>query len=139
VGAVLTPLLAGDQFPAFADLPRASSLCGACNEVCPVNIPIPDLLLRLRDRGKREGARPAGVAPSMKTFARVASRPGAWRSALWAGKVLGSLPGWLRPRALRVWDENHVLPPWRGGAFRAWMTERQKTRAAQLLPKADKS
>src|SRR6202451_3953393 len=48
VGAVLTPLLAGDAaFNDFADLPRASSLCGACNEVCPVDIPIPDLLLRL--------------------------------------------------------------------------------------------
>ena len=35
VGAVLTPLLAGERFNDFADLPRASSLCGACNEVCP--------------------------------------------------------------------------------------------------------
>ncbi len=32
VGAVLTPLLAGERFADFADLPRASSLCGACNE-----------------------------------------------------------------------------------------------------------
>ena len=54
VGAVLTPLLAREHFEEFADLPKASSLCGACNEVCPVNIPIPDLLLRLRDKGKRD-------------------------------------------------------------------------------------
>jgi L-lactate dehydrogenase complex protein LldF len=132
VGAVLTPLLAGAQFDRvpmfndFADLPRASSLCGACNEVCPVDIPIPDLLLRLRDRGKRSGAKPAGAAPSMKSFARLASRPASWRRALKAGRLLGLLPGPLRPRALRVWGENHVLPPWRGGAFRAWMAARPR-------------
>jgi L-lactate dehydrogenase complex protein LldF len=128
VGAVLTPLLAGDHFKDFADLPRASSLCGACNEVCPVEIPIPDLLLRLRDRGKRAGARPAGAAPSMKTFARLASKPASWRRALRLGRLLGLIPAPLRPRALRVWDENHVLPPWRGGAFRKWMAERKRKR-----------
>ena len=128
VGAVLTPLLAGERFPEFADLPRASSLCGACNEVCPVDIPLPDLLLRLRDRGKRAGVKPAGAAPSMKTFARLASRPAAWRRALRAGRLLGLIPGPLRPRALRVWGANHVLPPWRGGAFRAWMAERKRKR-----------
>jgi L-lactate dehydrogenase complex protein LldF len=127
VGAVLTPLLAGTEFFHFADLPRASSLCGACNEVCPVNIPIPDLLLRLRDRGKRAGAKPVGAAPSMKSFARLASRPVSWRRALKAGRLLGLVPGPLRPRALRVWGENHVLPPWRGGAFRAWMQARKRT------------
>jgi L-lactate dehydrogenase complex protein LldF len=125
VGAVLTPLLAGEHFTDLADLPRASSLCGACNEVCPVNIPIPDLLLRLRDRGKRAGARPAGASPSMASFARLASRPASWRRALAAGKLLGLVPGPLRPRALRVWAANHTLPPWRGGAFRRWMKQRQ--------------
>jgi L-lactate dehydrogenase complex protein LldF len=127
VGAVLTPLLAGTEFSHFADLPRASSLCGACNEVCPVDIPIPDLLLRLRDRGKRAAAKPAGAAPSMKSFARLASRPASWRRALKLGRLLGLVPGPLRPRALRVWGENHVLPPWRGGAFRAWMKARKRT------------
>jgi L-lactate dehydrogenase complex protein LldF len=129
VGAVLTPLLAGDHFKELADLPRASSLCGACNEVCPVNIPIPDLLLRLRDRGKRAGARPAGASPSMASFARLASRPASWRRALVAGKLLGLIPGPLRPRALRVWNQNHTLPPWRGGAFRKWMKARQARQA----------
>ena len=131
VGAVLTPLLAGaagGRFTEYADLPRASSLCGACNEVCPVDIPIPELLLRLRDRGKRAGARAAGAAPSMKLFARLASRPAAWRRALRAGRLLGLVPGPLRPRALRVWGANHALPPWRGGAFRSWLAERKQRR-----------
>ncbi|HEY5079026.1 MAG TPA: lactate utilization protein B, partial [Opitutaceae bacterium] len=55
VGAVLSPLMLGKGFAKMADLPKASSLCGACHEVCPVNIEIPDLLLRLRDKAHVEG------------------------------------------------------------------------------------
>jgi len=46
MGAVLTPLLSGGS--EGRDLPDASSLCGACSEVCPVGIPLADLLVRLR-------------------------------------------------------------------------------------------
>ncbi|HLK90973.1 MAG TPA: LutB/LldF family L-lactate oxidation iron-sulfur protein [Polyangia bacterium] len=134
VGAVLTPLLAGEHFADYADLPRASSLCGACNEVCPVDIPLPDLLLRLRDRGKRAGVRPAGAAPSMASFARLASRPASWRRALAAGKLLRLVPSFLRPRALRVWEQNHALPSWRGGAFRAWMKTRARPETKTAPP-----
>jgi L-lactate dehydrogenase complex protein LldF len=126
VGAVLTPLLAGERFAEFADLPRASSLCGACNDVCPVDIPIPELLLRLRDRGKRAGVEPTGAALPMARFARLASRPASWRRALRLGRLLGLVPAPLRPRALRVWGQSHALPPWRGGAFRKWMAGRGK-------------
>jgi L-lactate dehydrogenase complex protein LldF len=140
VGAVLTPLLAGgkpDAFLGFADLPRASSLCGACNEVCPVDIPIPDLLLRLRDRGKRAGASsPALAPPTMKRFAQLASRPWAWRRALATGRLLGLVPAPLRPRALRLWGQNHALPPWRGGAFRKWMAARAQPPKAEAGAKA---
>ncbi|HKC63021.1 MAG TPA: LutB/LldF family L-lactate oxidation iron-sulfur protein [Pyrinomonadaceae bacterium] len=46
IGAVITPQLAGIK--KSAQLPYASSLCGACREVCPVKIDIPELLLHLR-------------------------------------------------------------------------------------------
>ncbi len=46
IGAVLTPLLVG--FERAGDLPHASSLCGACTEVCPVGIPLHEHLLGLR-------------------------------------------------------------------------------------------
>lgn len=46
LGKVLTPLLG--RLAEHADLPQASSLCGLCREVCPVQIEIPDLLVRLR-------------------------------------------------------------------------------------------
>ena len=111
VGAVLTPLLAGGHFAEFADLPRASSLCGACNEVCPVDIPIPDLLLR----------------PARATPARTPGGPGALASppgrGLWSTRAgfaaSTSSAGWPptgpRPgRGCRAgpasWAEGRELP-----------------------------
>ncbi|WP_415907382.1 LutB/LldF family L-lactate oxidation iron-sulfur protein [Oleiharenicola sp. Vm1] len=129
VGAVLSPLLAGKKFPELADLPKASSLCGACNEVCPVNIPIPDLLLRLREKGKREGASLAAVGtPPMGAWALLASQPTAWKAALFGGKALNYLPTKLIPvPALRAWEEKRALPEWRGGEFRKWMKQRRQS------------
>ncbi len=128
VGAVLSPLLAGSKFPEKADLPKASSLCGACNEVCPVDIPIPDLLLRLRDKGKREGAELAGAAtPPMGAFGVLASQPAAWKAALVGGRIMNVLPTKMLPvPALRAWHDKRTLPDWRGGAFRRWMKQHQK-------------
>jgi L-lactate dehydrogenase complex protein LldF len=46
MGKVLTPLLSGGEDG--RDLPGASTLCGACTEACPVQIPLADMLVRLR-------------------------------------------------------------------------------------------
>jgi L-lactate dehydrogenase complex protein LldF len=124
VGAVLSPLLAGERFGELADLPRASSLCGACHEVCPVDIPIEELLVRLRDRGKRAGAS-SPASPSFGGWAAIASDGAAWQAALAAGKLVELLPSFLRPKALRAFEEHHELPPYRGGAFRRWLATRE--------------
>jgi L-lactate dehydrogenase complex protein LldF len=128
VGAVLSPLLAHERaherFAELSDLPRASTLCGACHEVCPVDIPIEELLLRLRDRGKRSGA-PSPGSPPMTAWSLVASDANAWRVALATGGLLEALPSWLSPGALRRWRRHHELPEWRGGAFRAWLEKRR--------------
>jgi L-lactate dehydrogenase complex protein LldF len=55
IGAILTPQLRGVR--AAGSLPYASSLCGACAEVCPVKIDIPEVLVHLRGRVIRERAR----------------------------------------------------------------------------------
>jgi L-lactate dehydrogenase complex protein LldF len=132
VGAVLSPLLAGEHFAGKADLPKASSLCGACHEVCPVNIPIPDLLLRLRDKGKREHAPLAAAGtPPMGAWSILASQPAAWKTALVAGKLLDYLPARLVPvPALQAWQAARTLPSWRGGEFRSWFKDRPKPPAA---------
>lgn len=128
VGAVLSPLLASDKFPELADLPKASSLCGACNEVCPVNIPIPDLLLRLRDKGKREGAKSASAGtPPMGMYAMMASQPTAWTTAMKLGYAVNITPQAMMNvvPAAQAWTSVRQLPKWRGGKFRDWMKERK--------------
>lgn len=52
IGKIISPHLLGLE--ATADLATASSLCGACGEVCPVRIPIPQLLVRLRTEANRD-------------------------------------------------------------------------------------
>ncbi len=121
MGAVLGPLLAGNEgFAAVADLARASTFCGACRDVCPVDIPIPDLLARLRARSVREGvilAR-AGV-PSMAGYLLLARHPRLWRLAMGLGRVLDWLPLRRLPLAsIRAWFDSRTLPRWRGAQFR---------------------
>lgn len=122
VGAVLSPLLGANDFPELADLPKASSLCGACHEVCPVNIPIPDLLVKLRNRAFSEGAgRAKKGTPPMAPWAWLATHPGAWRSALGVGNAANLVPLKAAPvPAVWRWLGSRELPPVRGGTFRRW-------------------
>ena len=122
VGAVLSPLLAGEKFPELADLPKASTLCGACHEVCPVDIPIPDLLLRLRDKAHREHL-PSPGTPPMGGFAVMGSHPLVWRAAMNFGAAKDYVPmlDKLPIPYLGAWLKTRTLPPWRGGKFRSWM------------------
>jgi L-lactate dehydrogenase complex protein LldF len=66
IGAILTPQLRGiEQAPS---LPYASSLCGACYEVCPVKIDIPQVLVHLRGRVVEEGESPRSERAAMKAL-----------------------------------------------------------------------
>ncbi len=126
VGAVLSPLLAGKNFKQLADLPKASSLCGACNEVCPVDIPIPDLLLKLRNRAHEEHV-PSPGTPPMGAFAKLASSPMLWRFAMKSNKVMNLVPLEKLPLPyLQPWLKTRTLPEWRGGEFRSWIKDRRK-------------
>jgi|GEM_PF-837391 len=74
IGAVLTPLLVG--LPEAAALPDASTLCGACADVCPVKIPLPDFLLELRSDVREQGLKTPGEIAAMKGYAGVMQRAG---------------------------------------------------------------
>ena len=126
IGAVLSPILFGKRFPELADLPKASSLCGACNEVCPVDIPIPDLLLRLRDKAKREEVPSEGAIP-MSPFATLATSPSLWRTAMTMSKAMNHLPIQVAPiKPLQDWLGQRTLPESHGGDFRKWLKARRK-------------
>lgn len=84
IGAILTPQLVGRK--RAADLPFASSLCGACREACPIKINIPDMLLRLRHQIK-EGYGGGGTEVAPKRSNRVKSLIERLVFKLWAAAM----------------------------------------------------
>jgi L-lactate dehydrogenase complex protein LldF len=128
VGAVLSPLLAGKKYSEFSDLPKASSLCGACNEVCPVDIPLPELLLRHRNKAKKEHFKKAAAGtPPLGAWAQLCSTPLLWKTTLATGKAMDYIPMKLLPiPAIQAWTETRALPPFEGGKFRKWFKQHQK-------------
>ena len=121
IGAILAPGLLG--LKQAMPLPYASSLCRACADVCPVRIPIPELLLYWRERAVEAGLVPATERAAMKAYAALATHPGVFAAAgallRWVpwqagGRALPVLGGWagertapeLSPRSFRsLWNE----------------------------------
>ncbi|NIR60202.1 MAG: iron-sulfur cluster-binding protein [Gammaproteobacteria bacterium] len=122
MGAVLTPLALGLE--EAGDLPNASSLCGRCEAVCPVNIPLPRLLRELRRRQVEAGLAPRAGRWSLGLWAFAARRPRLYAAVtrLAAGLLgrLGRRRGRLRrlPFA-RGWTAGRDLPAPEGETFQA--------------------
>jgi L-lactate dehydrogenase complex protein LldF len=115
IGAILTPQLQGlENAPT---LPYASSLCGACYEVCPVKIDIPQILVHLRGRVVREVGAPVGERAAMAAMGRVFSNRRAYELAQKTAR-LGRGP--LAEGALRPWTRSRELPEVPGESFRDW-------------------
>ena len=89
IGAILSPLLTGIEDN--ASLPYASSLCGACYDVCPVKINIPEILVHLRAQHTETYAEehrvPSAEASAMTAAAWVMSNPKRWTLALRSGRL----------------------------------------------------
>ncbi len=116
LGAVLGPALEGvEKLP---DLAKASTLCGSCEEVCPVKIPIPRMLLQLREEANRKGLVKEMIPWSMFS---VGSTSGfRWRLGL---KMLPLAPIAKHP-AKSGWEEFKDLPTKEGRDFRKWWNGR---------------
>lgn len=112
LGAVLAPAMEGVED--FGPLAKASTLCGACEEVCPVKIPIPALLLKLRNEATRSGAVKSPVP--WPILAQLAQRDALWRASLALLPIVDSLP--------TPWTEHRENPRRQGREFRRWMNER---------------
>lgn len=120
IGALITPQFTGLE--GARELPFASSLCGACREVCPVKINIPDLLLHLR--GKVQEQTRAPKPPDSPVTERTAMRLWAWAMKRpWAFSLGGALAragmrffsqqGWIRNFPwfpLSRWTEGRDFP-----------------------------
>jgi L-lactate dehydrogenase complex protein LldF len=125
IGAILTPQLRGlDGAPT---LPWASSLCGACYEVCPVKIDIPTVLVHLRGRVVKEAK--SRVNPerlAMDALSRVFQSQGryerAQRLARGGNGPIANLGGWAP--VLSGWTAMRELPNVPKQPFRDWWRER---------------
>lgn len=135
IGAILTPQLVGTEHA--ASLPFASSLCGACYEVCPVKINIPEVLVHLRAKVVRQHQKERRVhtyeyqeGVVMKALSYIFSNRRRYEAAqrlarigqlpfLHGGKIdalPGKLAGWTTVRDLRPVPQQ---------SFRDWWRKRQ--------------
>jgi L-lactate dehydrogenase complex protein LldF len=125
IGAVLTPGLRG--LTAWRALPGASTLCGACRDVCPVRLDIPRMLLALRNAAARESPRPRALAIGMRLFAWAAARPVLYRRAArvlrrmlsrratdgWIRRLPGPAARWTHARDLKAPADRTFQELWR--------------------------
>ncbi len=95
IGAVLTPLL-NDFKGGSGEIAELSSLCGACREVCPVDIPLDDFLVRIRNDSRRLDPKNSERA-LFRAWSKLWSSPTRYRAlAMMAGKVLAPILKRLR-------------------------------------------
>ncbi|MDD3195350.1 MAG: LutB/LldF family L-lactate oxidation iron-sulfur protein [Paludibacter sp.] len=107
IGSVLTPFLKG--FKDFSHLSFASSLCGKCVEVCPVKIPLTDILLTNRRKAVEQGLRPVTERIIMKSYRYMAEQPAGFSKLSGNIKNIVTLPfnytGWGPQRSMPVFTK----------------------------------
>ena len=139
IGAILTPQLQGVE--QAASLPYASTLCGACYEVCPVRINIPDVLVHLRGAVVRsQRTRLATTLDAervaMELLARVFATPQRYERAQRLARqgqrvfthkgIIDHLPG-----LLSGWTTTRDLRPVPQQTFREWWRARRRPAAPE--------
>ncbi len=124
IGAIISPQLQGLE--KAAELPFASSLCGACRDACPVAINIPDLLLALRSKVREERGGKLSESLGIRGLSMVGRHPLLFRMA---GKIARGLAGLLAKDGriqsvplspLNKWTRYRDLPAPSGGSFAKW-------------------
>lgn len=114
MGSVLTPLYTGIENA--LDLPHASTACNQCGTVCPVGIPLPGLMQRLREEQVGRGLRPWRERLALRAWAWLAGKPRLYRWLVrraarylhWLAddkgyiRILGLASGWSVGRDLKV-------------------------------------
>jgi len=133
IGAIFSPQVLGTE--AARELPFASSLCGACVDVCPVKIPITQILLHLRRRVvEGDSIAPASAAPMVRSGAKLGALafgvPWLYKLGTQLLPVLMAplaKAGWIKalPAPANRWTRVRPFPAFAGG-FRQWWHRRKK-------------
>jgi L-lactate dehydrogenase complex protein LldF len=150
IGAILTPMLRGVGVDEQTDsMPFASTLCGACYEVCPVLINIPEILVHLREqvvdshRGGVPGALQAAMTGASWTLGGSRKLAALQKLAGLSGLVLGRRGGSIGrlPAPLSRWTDARDLPAPPRESFRRWWARtdggRGDTGSAPVSPRTE--
>jgi len=130
IGSVLTPAYVGLENA--LDLPNAATLCNQCGVACPVKIPLPDLMRKLREKQFARALRPASERWGLKLWAWAASRPAVYALLARAGARLGRLLGGREqllhrlPGGASEWTSERDLPAPKGRTFREIYAARRR-------------
>lgn len=131
MGSVLTPSYVGLE--KTLDLPQAATLCGECNRVCPVGIPISDLLRKLRERQVDRGLRPWQERAALAAWGFAARRPRLYSAISGLGTWVLNRMGRDRGSISKLpfaggWSNTREMPAPSGKTFRAMYRERRAPR-----------
>jgi L-lactate dehydrogenase complex protein LldF len=129
MGSVLTPLMLGLE--EGKALPDASTLCGRCEEVCPMSIPLPQLLREHRRQAFERRLIASRARWALAAWAFLARRPRIYRSVMGLGVRLLAMLGAGRGRFRRLplaaaWTAERDMPAPQGGTFMAQWQRRRK-------------
>src|SRR6266404_328322 len=119
IGAIITPQFHGVSKDPW--LPFASSLCGACAEVCPVKIEIPKLLLKLRAEVVEAKQRKGAGGPerlAFRMFSWMMTHPRMYLLLARIGSMLAPITPKIGP--LGKWASQRSLPPLASKSFHKW-------------------
>jgi L-lactate dehydrogenase complex protein LldF len=120
IGAILTPAYLGlDQ---ARDLPQAATLCGACEVVCPVRIPLPALMRELRQQSVQQGLRPWRERLGVRLWHWLALHPRSYRwfsrVLIWGLSKMANAQGMVtRLPGLDGWTQGRDMPAPQGASF----------------------
>jgi L-lactate dehydrogenase complex protein LldF len=129
MGSILTPVYAGLENA--LDLPHASTLCNQCGVVCPVKIPLPDLMRKLREQQFERGMRPWLERWGLALWAWAARRPALYAVLSKLGvrtlRWMGGRDGLIHRLPLgQGWTAGRDMPAPQGKTFRELYSRRNK-------------